>query len=157
MKITASYSELSNVIFDKTGKQVELDYGGNANSFIVKYSNIPCHVNVDKVESDSVTLSYQIGNDYSENIANPCPSPLSFIRGMFRRGAQELGNMAADVILQKIVKHPAVSSVAERTFRIDFSKIPQMNAALDLADIENISVNETGAILDFNLKNTKQI
>ena len=152
MKISANYSELSSLLFDKTGKQVELYYGENVNSVIVKYMNIPCNVYIDKVELDSVTLSYQIGDDSAEIIVDPCPSPLSFIGGLFKRGAQKLGNKAADMIIDNFMKHPAVSSVAERTLKIDLSKIPQMNAALEFADIENISVNESGVTVDFYLK-----
>lgn len=81
MKLTANYLELSNLIYDKTGKQIELDFGGGDNSFIVKYMNIPCHVFITKVESDSVTLSYQIGNVHSEIIVDPCPAPPHSHRG----------------------------------------------------------------------------
>lgn len=157
MKLTANYLELSNIIFDKTGKQVDFVFGGNTKSFIVKYMNIPCHVYVEKIESNFVTLSYQIGGESSDIIEDPCPSPLSFIGGLFKRGVQKIGNKAADIIIENFVTHPAVSIIADRTLNVDLSKISQLDDAIKHADIADISFNETGATLNVILKTNKQI
>ncbi|MCQ2170130.1 MAG: hypothetical protein MJY48_01025 [Bacteroidales bacterium] len=156
MKLTANYLELSSIIFDKTEKQVEFEYGGNADSVIVKYMNIPCLLRIEQIDSNSVILSYQIGGDSSDIMVSG-PSPLSFIGGLFKRGAQKIGNKAAEIVIENFVKHPAVSIIADRTLCVDLRKIPQLDDVRKVADIEDVSFNEAGAALGFILKTSRQI
>lgn len=156
MKLTANYLELSSIIFDKTEKQVEFEYGGNADSVIVKYMNIPCLLRIEQIDSNSVILSYQIGGDSSDIMVSG-PSPLSFIGGLFKRGAQKIGNKAAEIVIENFVKHPAVSIIADRTLCVDLRKIPQLDDVRKVADIEDVSFNEAGAALGFILKTSMQI
>lgn len=156
MKLTANYLELSSIIFDKTEKQVEFEYGGNADSVIVKYMNIPCLLRIEQIDSNSVILSYQIGGDSSDIMVSG-PSPLSFIGGLFQRGAQKIGNKAAEIVIENFVKHPAVSIIADRTLCVDLRKIPQLDDVRKVADIEDVSFNEAGAALGFILKTSRQI
>lgn len=156
MKLTANYLELSSIIFDKTEKQVEFEYGGNADSVIVKYMNIPCLLCIEQIDSNSVILSYQIGGDSSDIMVSG-PSPLSFIGGLFKRGAQKIGNKAAEIVIENFVRHPAVSIIADRTLCVDLRKIPQLDDVRKVADIEDVSFNEAGAALGFILKTSRQI
>ena len=156
MKLTANYLELSSIIFDKTEKQVEFEYGGNADSVIVKYMNIPCLLRIEQIDSNSVILSYQVGGDSSDIMVSG-PSPLSFIGGLFKRRVQKIGNKAAEIVIENFVKHPAVSIIADRTLCVDLRKIPQLDDVRKVADIEDVSFNEAGAALGFILKTSRQI
>lgn len=161
MKLTANYSELSELLLDKTGKDISLEYGGNTETVLVRYMHVPCRIRIEKVDVPSVTLSYSIGGDPSafspDVMVNPCPPMPSVIGGLFRRGAQALGNRAIGTIIEHFVEHPAVSVNEDKTLNVDLSKISQLDDAIKLADIADVSFNETGATLDVILKTNKQI
>lgn len=94
MRLFANYSELSEFIREKTGKDINLEYGGNAETVLAKCMHVPVYVSIDRIDAPFVTLSYSVGGEsLSQDImADPCPPMPSFIGGLFRRGAQALGN-----------------------------------------------------------------
>lgn len=155
MKLTANYSELSELLLDKTGKDISLEYGGNTETVLVRYMHVPCCVRIEKIDVPSVTLSYGIGGDSSafspDVMVDTCPPMPSVIGGLFRRGAQTLGNRAIGVIIEHFVEHPAVSVNEDKTLNVDLDKIPQLSKALEIADVDSINFNKEGASIYFSL------
>lgn len=147
MKLTASYKELSELLLEKTGKDIVLEYGGNAQTVLVRYLHVSCRVRVEQVDAPLVKLSYSVGDT-----VDPCPPIPSVIGGLFRRGAQALGNRAISVVIENFVKRPAVSVNEDKTLNVDLNKIPQLSKALDIAAVDNITFNEDGASIDFYVK-----
>lgn len=156
MKLTANYSELSELILEKTGKDISLEYGGNAETVLVKYMHVPCYVRIEKIDVPFVTLSYSVGGDSSafspDIMVDPCPPMPSFIGGLFRRGAQALGNRAIGAIIENFVEHSAVSVNEDKTLNVGLDKIPQLSKVLEMVTIDNISFNEDGAFAELTLK-----
>lgn len=107
MRLSANYSELSDFLREKTGKDINLEYGGNAETVLAKYMHAPCYVRMEKIDVPFVTLSYSVGSEsFSPDImVGPCPPMPSFIGGLFRRGAQALGNRAIGAIIEHFVEH----------------------------------------------------
>lgn len=161
MKLTANYSELSELLLDKTGKDISLEYGGNTETVLVRYMHVPCRIRIEKVDVPSVTLSYSIGGDPSafspDVMVDPCPPMPSVIGGLFRRGAQALGNRAIGAIIEHFVEHPAVSVNEDKTLNVDLSRIPQLSKALDMADVDNISFSEDGVSVELTMKLAEKI
>lgn len=161
MKLTANYSELSELLLEKTGKDIVLEYGGNAETVLVRYMHVPCRIRIEKVDVPSVTLSYSIGGDPSafspDVMVDPCPPMPSVIGGLFRRGAQALGNRAIGAIIEHFVEHPAVSVNEDKTLNVDLSRIPQLSKALDMADVDNISFSEDGVSVELTMKLAEKI
>ena len=161
MKLTANYSELSELLLEKTGKDIVLEYGGNAETVLVRYMHVPCRVRVEKVDAPLVKLSYNVGGNSSaispDVMVDPCPPMPSVIGGLFRRGAQALGNRAIGVVIENFVKHPAVSVKEDKTLNVDLSRIPQLSKALDMAAIDNISFNENGGSVELTMKLAEKI
>lgn len=156
MELSASYSELKDLLAYKTGKDIDFEYAGNAETVLLKYMHIPCYVRIEKIDIPSVTLSYNIGNDSasfrSGVMEDPCPPPTSLISGLFRRGAQALGNKALGAIIENFVKHPSISVNGHSTLSIDLSKIPQFGKALEVADIDTMVFNEKGVSINLSIK-----
>lgn len=161
MKLTANYSELSELLLEKTGKDIVLEYGGNAETVLVRYMHVPCRIRIEKVDVPSVTLSYSIGGDPSafspDVMVDPCPPMPSVIGGLLRRGAQALGNRAIGAIIEHFVEHPAVSVNEDKTLNVDLSRIPQLSKALDMADVDNISFSEDGVSVELTMKLAEKI
>ena len=159
MKLTANYSELSELILEKTGKDISIEYGGNAETVLVEYMHVPCYVRIEKIDVPFVTLSYSVGGESlsPEIMVDPCPPIPSFIGGLFRRGAQALGNRAIGAIIEHFVEHPAVSVNEDKTLNVDLAKIPQLSRALEMAAVDNLSFNEDGASVELTIKNTEKI
>lgn len=122
MELSASYSELKDLLAYKTGKDIDFEYAGNAETVLLKYMHIPC------------------------------PSPTSLISGLFRRGAQALGNKALGAIIENFVNHPSISVNGHSTLSIDLSKIPQFGKALEVADIDTMVFNEKGVSINLSIK-----
>lgn len=159
MKLTANYSELSELILEKTGKDISIEYGGIAETVLVKYMHIPCYVRIEKVDVPFVTLSYNVGGESlsPDIMVDPCPPMPFFIRGLFRRGAQALGNRAIGAFIEHFVEHPAVSVNADKTLNVDLDKIPQLSRVMEMVAIDNISFNENGAAVESTVKMTEKI
>jgi len=157
MKISITYNELSELVSNNTGKSVKFEFGGCKEEVIARIFSIPIHVSVLRVEPQSITVSYRIGGDTniplptSGIIMDPCPSPLSFIGGLFKCGAQAAGNKALNVLIENCVKHPAVSVNEDKSVTIDLEKIPQMKPALAIVSLNSVSFDENGAIADVAL------
>ena len=156
MELSATYSELKGLLLYKTGKDIELEYGGNAETVLLKYMHVPCYVHIEKIGVSSVTLSYNIGTDSvilsPDVLVDACPPPISFIGGLFRRGAKALGGMAAGYVIENFVKHPAISVNEDKTLNVDLRKIPQLSKALEMADIDTIVFNEKGVSINLSIK-----
>lgn len=161
MKLKANYSELSELLLEKTGKDISLEYGGNTETVFVRYMHVPCRIRIEKVDVPSVTMSYSIGGDPSafspDVMVDPCPPMPSVIGGLFRRGAQALGNRAIGAIIEHFVEHPAVSVNEYKTLNVDLSMIPQLSKALDMADVDNISFSEDGVSVELTMKLAEKI
>lgn len=159
MRVFANYSELSELLREKTGKDINLEYGGNAETVLAKYMHVPCYVRIEKIDVPFVTLSYSVGGESlsPEIMVDPCPPMPSFIGGLFRRGAQALGNRAIGAIIEHFVEHPAVSVNEDKTLNVDLAKIPQLSRALEMAAVDNLSFNEDGASVELTIKNTEKI
>ena len=161
MKLTASYKELSELLLEKTGKDIVLEYGGNAQTVLVRYLHVSCRVRVEQVDAPLVKLSYSVGGNSSacspDVIVDPCPPIPSVIGGLFRRGAQALENRAIGVVIENFVKHPAVSVNEDKTLNVDLSKIPQLSKAQVVASIDNISFNEEGGSVELTMKLAEKI
>lgn len=159
MRLIANYSELSECLREKTGKDISLEYGGNAETVLVKYMHVPCYVCIEKIDIPFVTLSYNVGGESlsPDIMVDPCPPMPSVIGGLFRRGAQALGNRAIGAIIEHFVEHPAVSVNEDKTLNVDLAKIPQLSRALEMAAVDNLSFNEDGASVELTIKNTEKI
>lgn len=48
MRLFANYSELSEFIREKTGKDINLEYGGNAETVLAKCMHVPVYVSIDR-------------------------------------------------------------------------------------------------------------
>jgi len=158
MKVSISYGELSELVSNKTGKNVKFEFGGSKEEVISRILGIPVRVRILQVEPQSVTVSYRIGGDTnitlptSGIIMDPCPSPLSFIGGLFKCGAQAAGNKALKVLIENCVTHPAVSVNEDKSVTIDLEKIPQMKAAMAVVSLNSVSFDEDCAIADMAIK-----
>lgn len=154
MRVFANYSELSELLREKTGKDISIEYGGNAETVLVKYMHVPCYIRIEKVDVPSVALSYNVGGESlsPDIMVDPCPPMPSFIGGLFRRGAQALGNRAIGAIIEHFVEHPAVSVNEDKTLNVNLDKIPQLGKVLEMATIDNFSFNEYGAFAELTLK-----
>lgn len=159
MRVFANYSELSELLREKTGKDINLEYGGNAETVLAKYMHVPCQVRIEKIDVPFITLSYCIGGEpmNPDIMVDPCPPVPSFIGGLFKRGAQALGNRAIGAIIEHFVEHPAVSVNEDKTLNVDLAKIPQLSRALEMAAVDNLSFNEDGASVELTIKNTEKI
>ena len=159
MRLFANYSELSEFIREKTGKDIYLEYGGNAETVLAKCMHVPCHVRIEKIDVPFITLSYCIGGEAMnpDIMVDPCPPVPSFIGGLFKRGAQALGNRAIGAIIEHFVEHPAVSVNEDKTLNVDMDKIPQLCKVLEMVTIDNISFNEDGASVELTVKMTEKI
>lgn len=161
MRVFANYSELSELLREKTGKDISIEYGGNAETVLVKYMHVPCYIRIEKVDVPFVTLSYSVGGDFSafnpDIMVDPCPPMPSFIGGLFRRGAQALGNRAIGAFIEHFVEHPAVSANKDKTLSVDLDKIPQLSRVMEMVAIDNISFNENGAAVELTVKMTEEI
>ena len=159
MKLSTNYSELSEHLREKTNKDINLEYGGNAETLLVKYMHVPCHVRIEKIDVPFITLSYCIGGEAMtpDIMVDPCPPVPSFIGGLFKRGAQALGNRAIGAIIEHFVEHPAVSVNEDKTLNVDMDKIPQLCKVLEMVTIDNISFNEDGASIELTVKMTEKI
>ena len=156
MKLSATYLELENILRDKTGKDIEIGYGGNAGMVLIKYMYVPCYVRIEKFDVPFVTLSYSIGSD-STNLnpgimEDPCPPPIYFISGLLKRGAQALGNKAAGAFIENFVRHSSISINEDRILNVDLGKIPQLSKVLEVADIHTIVFNEEGVSINLLIK-----
>lgn len=156
MKLSATYSELKGLLLYKTGKDIEFEYGGNADTVLVKYMHIPCYVRIEKIDTPSMALSYKTGGDSeasgSDVMVDPCPPPTFCIGGLFRRGVQALGDKAIGAFIENFVKHPAISVNRDRTLNVDLSKISQLSKVLETADIDTIVFNEKGVSINLSIK-----
>jgi len=154
MKIFSSYYELSELVSNNTGKSVKFEFGGCKEDVIARIFNIPIRLRILQVEPQSITVSYRIGGDTnipfptSGIIMDPCPSPISFIGGLFKCGAQVAGNKALNILIEKCVKHPAVCVNEDKSVTIDLDKVPQMKAAIA---VNAVSFDENGAIADVTI------
>ena len=159
MKLSTNYSELSELLREKTNKDINLEYGGNAETLLVKYMHVPYHVRIEKMDVPFITLSYCIGGEpMTPNImVDPCPPVPFFIGDIFKRGAQALGNRAIGAIIEHFVEHPAVSVNEDKTLNVDLSRIPQLSKALDMADVDNISFSEDGVSVELTMKLAEKI
>lgn len=159
MRINANYSELSECLRKTTGKDIKFEYGGNAETILVKYMHVPCYVRIEQIDVPFVTLSYSVGGESlsSDIMVDPSPSMPSFVGGLFRRGAQALGNRAIGAIIEHFVDHPAVSVNEDKTLNVDLDKIPQLCKVLEMVTIDNISFNEDGASVELTVKMTEKI
>lgn len=152
MKITATYSELEVLISDKTGRKINMKYGGNPDDIIVKCIGIPYHLHIERIEKPSIIVSYHIGD--KSNIAAgdvpvaPCSPTRSFLERLFRRGTKAIENKAANVFVENFVKHPAVSVNPDKTLTVALDKIPQLGNVLEKISLSGISFNEEGATAD---------
>ena len=152
MRIFAKYSELSEFLREKTGKDINLEYGGNAETLLAKYMHVPIYVSIDKIDVPFITLSYSVGESVNSDImVDPCPPMPAFIGGLFRRGAQALGNRAIGSIIEHFVEHPAVSVNEDKTLNIDLDKISQLGKVLEMVTIDNINFNEDGASVELTI------
>lgn len=159
MRLFANYSELSEFIREKTGKDINLEYGGNAETVLAKCMHVPVYVSIDRIDAPFVTLSYSVGGEsLSQDImADPCPPMPSFIGGLFRRGAQALGNRAIGAFIERFVEHPAVSVNEDKTLNVDLAKISKISKVLEMITIDNISFNENGVTVELTVKMTEEI
>lgn len=156
MKLLATYLELKGLLPYKAIKDIEFGYGGNADTVLVKYMHIPCYVRIEKIDTTSVILSYKAGADSeafgSDVLVDPCPPPTSYIGGLFKRGAQVLGNKAIGAFIENYVKHPSISVNEDRTLNVNLGKIPQLSKVLEVADIDTIVFNEMGVSINLSIK-----
>lgn len=81
----------------------------------------------------------------------------SFIGGLFRRGAQALGNRAIGAFIERFVEHPAVSVNEDKTLNVDLAKISKISKVLEIITIDNISFNEDGVTVELTVKMTEEI
>ena len=156
MKLSATYLELKEFLTYKTAKNIEFEYGGNAETVLVKYMHIPCYVHIEKIDTSSVTLSYKTGGDSeafgSDVMVDPCPPPTFFIGGLFKRGVHALGNKAIGAFIENFVKHPSISVNSDRTLNVDLGKIPQLSKVLEIAEIDTIVFNEKEVSINLSIK-----
>ena len=159
MKLSTNYSELSELLREKTNKDINLEYGGNAETVLVKYMHVPCYIRIEKVDVPFVALSYNVGSESlsPDIMVDPCPPMPFFIGGLFRRGAQALGNRAIGALIEHFVEHPAVSINEDKILNVDLDKIPQLSKVMEMVTIDNISFNENGVTVELTVKMTEEI
>ena len=158
MKISESYSELSRLISDKSGKQINLSYGGSSRTLTVKLLGVPLYVRVEKIEAQSVVVSHQIGRDCSvtspENNIDPMPSDLKLFGGLLKSRAQSVGVQAVNGLLKRYVNNPAITINGDKTITIGLDKIPQICGFVEKGELKDITFDEDGTSINFYVKPT---
>lgn len=149
MKAQIKYSELTALIRDKAGKDINFEYAGDSSVSIeapVSFAGISAPAIILKVESflnDRLTLSYQVGKSREEN---------SF-GSFFLKGAQSFATKAAGGILEKAVKdYPFIEVLGDARVRVDLRRIEQLQKTLDVIDIKGLDLSDDGASVSFSMK-----
>lgn len=149
MKAQITYSELSALIKERAGKEINFDYAGDGSVSVgipATFAGISAPSVILKVESflnDRLTVSYQVGKSREE----------SGFGNFFLRGAQSVAMKAASGIIEKATRdYPFIETAGDGRIRVDLRKIDQLQKTLDVIDIKGLDLSDDGASVSFSMK-----
>ena len=156
MKISASYSELSKWISDKSGKTINLSYGGGSKTVLVKLLGVPLYVRIEKIEAQSIVVSHQIGRNSAitspDIFMDPMPSDIKLFGGLIKCGAQSVGVRAVNGLLKNFVNNPAITINEDKTVTVSLDKFPQVSGFVEKGELKDITFNEDGTSIEIYIK-----
>ena len=150
MKLELTYPEINRRILDKTGRSVELSYGGEEKRLKLFCGIATVLVRIESIDGYRVTVSYQIGEDircgcdFGNILVAPAPSPFSTVGGLLKRGMQKVAAKAADIALEWFVNNPLIERIDNGNLVIDLLKISEIQKAADMFNLTDINCNENG-------------
>lgn len=161
MKLTANYLELTDILHKKTEENICIEFGGNDKDAIVRYLGFLCQVHIEKVESQSVSVSYQIINETMTSVDESQCSPkyprikklVNAVSQVVNCATQALENKAAKVVVGKLIKQqPAIFENPDKSITIYFDKIPQLNGVINNVILSDLYFDKEGLIAEVSLK-----